>query len=977
MQFRTVTPMRTLPVTASAPRLAALCLSVIACLPSVAAERTPWTASKIQGSPEPPSPFVTERVFTNLTFSNPIDITALPASKRLVVAEQNGRLYSFDSDATSGQPELFADLTAYDPEIAQSYAFTFHPRFLENRYVFIWANLDLKGEKTRENGTRILRFKVTGGPVPRIDPGSGTTIFSWTAGGHNGGNVRFGPDGMLYIATGDAAPPDPPDPFATGQDISDVLSSVLRIDVDHPEDGRAYAIPKDNPFLKEPKARGEVWAYGLRNPWRMSFDPKSGDLFVGDVGWELWEMIYRIKPGGNYGWSLTEGGRQEVLPNRLRGPSPVLPPLVAHSHEEAASITGGEFYHGSRLPSLNGCYLYGDWQTGTFWRIKTDGDRVLEHRELCRSSLMPVAFGKDAAGEILICDHLGGGIWRLIENPNAGKQSPFPRKLSQTGLFSNTTTQTPAPGVVPYSINAPRWADHATSERWAAFPDGGAVTISEVSKGVLQRGQWRFPKGAVLAKTYSLAMNRSKPDVKRRVETQVLHYDGSLWGTYSYRWNAEQTDADLVPSRGDDASFAVKDPTVPGGETEETWRFFSRSECGRCHSMWTNFTPGFNTLQLDRVTDTAPGRQTDLLAKIGLIPEEPRLADPLGKVGTPELRARSYLHANCSTCHRQNGGGAVPVYLNIDISAKDMKVFNVRPVQGDLGLPDGRLVARGDAARSVLLYRMATGGRGHMPYLGGHLVDDRGLIVVRDWINGMKEDPGDSAPETRTLRAKERSDLQKLKSGDSGQLDSLLASNSGALDLLLAIVDGSLPSSIRSDAVARGAALTDPVRRDLFERFLPESQRRKVLGTGFNPDTVLRRTGNAGSGKALFAGLCAACHQVNGTGMDFGPALDHIGSKWDREALLEQIIYPTKWIEPQWQTTTLELEGGGSKTGFQVSKTAVSTVLKLAGGTTETIPTYKVINTALSKISAMPEGLLQGLTAQEAADLLQYLGTLK
>ncbi len=969
--------MKTLPAKAGTSYAATLCLSALACLNAFAADRTPWTGSKIQGSPEPPPPFVTERLVPNLTFSNPLDITILPGTKRLVVAEQNGRIFSFDPASASGQADLFADLPACDPEIIQTYALTFHPRFLENRYVFIWTILDFKGEKNRENGTRILRFKVTNGPVPGIDPGSATPIFSWLSGGHNGGNMRFGPDGMLYIATGDAAPPDPPDPLATGQDISDVLSSILRIDVDHPEVGRAYGIPKDNPFANDPKARGEVWAYGLRNPWRISFDPKSGDLFVGDVGWELWEMIYRIKPGGNYGWSLTEGSRQDVLPNRLRGPSPVSPPLIAHSHEEAASITGGEFYHGTRLPSLNGRYIYGDWQTGTFWSLKTEGDRVVEHRELCRSSLMPVSFGKDAAGELLICDHLGGGIWRLSENPNAGKQSAFPRKLSETGLFSNTAAQTPAPGVVPYSINATRWADHATSERWAAFPGAAAVTISEVSKGVLQRGQWRFPQGAVLAKTYSLATDRSKPEAKQRIETQILYYDGSLWGAYSYRWNAAQTDADLVPARGDETSFAVKDPAVTGSETHETWRFFSRSECGRCHSMWTNFTPGFNTLQLDRTTGEAPGRQTDLLAKIGLIPEEPRLADPFGDKGSPELRARSYLHANCSTCHRQNGGGAVPVYLNIEIPAKEMKVLNVKPVQGDLGLPDGRLVARGDAARSVLLYRMATGGRGHMPYLGGRLVDEHGLLVVRDWINGMNEDPNDIPPETRARRAAERENLQKLKAGDHAPLEALLASNSGALDILLAVVEGSLPADVRNQAVTKGAALTDPTRRDLFERLLPESQRRKVLGAGFNPESVLRRTGDAERGKPVFAGLCAACHQIGAAGVDFGPALDHIGSKWNREALLEQIVYPSKLIDPQWQSATLELEGGDSKTGFQVSKTAATTVLKVAGGTSETIPTSKVLKTNLSKISAMPEGLLQGMTAQEAADLLEYLGAQK
>ena len=171
--------------------------------------------------------------------------------------------------------------------------------------------------------------------------------------------------------------------------------------------------------------------------------------------------------------------------------------------------------------------------------------------------------------------------------------------------------------------------------------------------------------------------------------------------------------------------------------------------------------------------------------------------------------------------------------------------------------------------------------------------------------------------------------------------------------------------------------MSDPARRDLFERFLPESQRRKVLGTTFNPDSVLRCTGDAERGKSIFAGLCAACHQIGSAGVDFGPALDHIGSKWNREALLEQIIYPSKLVDPQWQSATLEMEGGDFKIGFPVSKTGATTVLKLAGGITVSIPTSKVLKTTLSKVSPMPEGLLQAMTAQEAADLLEYLSKKK
>ena len=409
--------------TPSRLRTVTLLALALFCSAAFAEQRVPWTTSRIHGTPEPPPPFVVERIFPGLTFNRPLDIARIPGSDRLVVVEEFGKLHSFVPGAEKA--DMFGDLRDFDSEIFRSYAVTFHPRFAGNRFVFTWGVQDLHGKDSRDNGTHIIRFRVTEENPPKLDMGSAKIIISWAAGGHNGGNMRFGPDGMLYISTGDGARPDPPDGRVTGQDISDLFSSVLRIDVDHPDAGRAYGIPKDNPFLTEPNARGEVWAYGLRNPWRMSFDPKSGELFAGDVGWELWEMIYRIKRGGNYGWSITEGSQQDVRPDRMRGPTPILPPLVAHSHEEAASITGGEFYHGTRLPELKGAYIYGDWQMGTFWSLRSDGDKVTGHRELARSSLMPAGFGIARDGELIICDHSGGGLWRLAPNPLEEKIRTF------------------------------------------------------------------------------------------------------------------------------------------------------------------------------------------------------------------------------------------------------------------------------------------------------------------------------------------------------------------------------------------------------------------------------------------------------------------------------------------------------------------------------------------------------------------------
>jgi len=942
-----------------------------------AEKRIPWTTSAIRGTPEPPLPFRVERAFPKLTFEQPLEVATIPGTGRMVAIETAGKIFSFPYDEAVEKADLFADMKAFDPEVNQCYSIAFHPRFAENRLAYVWVLLNSHGKPNLKDGTRIVQFRVTAENPPTLDIASGKVVFSWLGGGHNGGSVRFGPDGMLYISTGDGGMADPPDGLVSGQDLTRVLSSVLRIDVDHPDAGKAYGIPKDNPFVNVPEARGEKWAYGLRNPWRISFDPKSGELYAGDVGWELWEMVYRIKRGGNYGWSITEGSKQDVRPDRPRGPTPILPPLVAHSHEEAASITGGEFYHGKKLPELDGAYIYGDWQMGIFWSLRADGDRVTELRELCHTPLMPAGFGIAPDGELLICDYGAGGLWRFTRNPDAGKASRFPRKLSETGLFANAAAQTPSPGVMPFEINAARWNDHAVAERWAGLPEMSGVTIAKQTFGVMESGRWVFPDQTVMAKTYSLDLERGNPATRRRIETQILHYEGQQWGAYTYRWNDAQTDATLVPSRGEDAVFAVKDASAPGGIVQQKWRFFSRVECLRCHNPWDNYAISFASLQLDRTTPDAPGRQNDLFARLGLTPEEPKLADPFGTHGSIEVRARSYLHTNCGTCHRFNGGGAVPSFLNIEAVLKEARVIQAKPVQGDLGLPDARVIVPGDPARSVLLYRMATGGRGHMPYLGGKLVDDRGVALVRDWIASMKPDPKSTTSETRKQREAEQEKLAKLKAGDAAQLDPLLATASGAFSIALAVIDGSLTGDLRAQAIGKGSAIPDPVRRDLFERFLPESQRRVVLGNNINAPALLATKGDAAKGKLLFGTICVACHRANGEGTDFGPDLSQIGKKWDRGNLLDQILSPSKVLEPQWQLATVTMTNGEAKAGFIAARTDDDLTLKMAGGLVEKIATKQVKATATQRISMMPEGMLQSLTASEAADLLEFLSSMK
>jgi glucose/arabinose dehydrogenase len=386
--------------------------------------RVPWTGSKIAGTPEPPPPYTVEPAFPHLKFKFPVVLVPAKGTDRLFVGELPGTIVSFPNDPGCTKADLALDVAKLHPDLTMFSGLIFHPKFDENRYVYVCYAL----KNDLPDGSIVSRFEVGRTDPPVIDPKSEKVLLTFWSGGHNGGCLDFGTDGQLYISTGDGAGPSPPDTKMTGQDCSDLLSSILRIDVDHTEPGKAYRIPADNPFVKTPGVRPEIWAFGFRNPWRMSIDRATGDLWVGDVGCELWEMVDKVKRGGNYGWSVMEGPQPVHVEGR-RGPTPILAPTRAHPHSEAASITGGYVYHGTRLPELAGAYIYGDYQTGIIWGLRCPGESVTWHRELARTPIHLSAFGESNAGELYLVDHdRTHQIYRLVPNPAAQVKHDFPRR---------------------------------------------------------------------------------------------------------------------------------------------------------------------------------------------------------------------------------------------------------------------------------------------------------------------------------------------------------------------------------------------------------------------------------------------------------------------------------------------------------------------------------------------------------------------
>jgi uncharacterized repeat protein (TIGR03806 family) len=744
----------------------------------------PMTTSKVSGFPDGPAPYQVERVFPALKMSYPLITSRIPQSDQLLVVTLPGGGYAgstkiyrmTDEPSTkSWKPWLESNEVVYQME--------FHPKWADNGYVFIGGNgpYDAPGEKKK---TRVIRYTMQTKPPYDIVAGSAKTIIEVVSNGHNGGAPVFGHDGMLYITTGDGTSDS--DTNVVGQDMSSLLAKVLRIDVDHPEPGKAYSVPKDNPFIGMKGARPEIWSLGYRNPWRMCVDQKTGHLWLAQNGQDLWEQAYLVKKGDNGGWSVMEGSHPFYL-TRKQAPAPLVKPTVEHHHSEARSLTGGLVYYGKKHPDLVGHYIYGDYSTGKIWAVKHDGAKVVSHREICDSRLTITGFGADKDGEILIADFQRdkGGLYTLVPTPAEKRVSTFPKKLSESGLFKSVKGHVMEDALIPYSVNAVLWSDGAAKQRWLGLPKDAKIDYRK-SRG------WEFPDQTVIVKSFYLETEEGKPESRRWIETRFLTRQGTEWYGYSYAWNDEQTEGTLIEAKGTDREFTIK---TPAGNKKLNWHYPSRSECMVCHSRAANYVLGFTELQFNHEHDYGGVRENQLavlerlnlfnkfdwsgetrekmrkelkdkgrttkeindeiarrMATKGQRPSSPssllpfapdkldRLVDPYDKTQDLTARVRSYLHSNCSQCHVEAGGGNAAMELEFTKSLAEMKIVNVKPLHDTFGIKDAKIIAPGHPERSVMLHRIRQRDKGHMPPLATRVVDQRMVETMTEWIRGLKED---------------------------------------------------------------------------------------------------------------------------------------------------------------------------------------------------------------------------------------------
>ncbi|MGD8811315.1 MAG: PQQ-dependent sugar dehydrogenase [Thioalkalispiraceae bacterium] len=678
----------------------------------------PANATECIAPPSPPvaSSILLENPYPNLPALNtPLAMYMAPGdSSYWYVVQQTGQVIRFANNPAVNSTTTFIDISdrvEYYGEMGLL-GMAFHPDYANNGYVYLSYNNTDSGRDSR-----ISRFTRVGDV---LDPSSEVIILTLTqpSTNHNGGQIMFGPDGYLYIGLGDGG--GSYDTYANGQNTDTLLGALLRIDVGDGSSG-SYTIPPDNPFAASGGAP-EIFAYGLRNPWRWSFDRQTGDIWAGDVGQGSYEEIDIITKGANYGWPIMEGPNCVTAGCNQTG---LTLPVGGYERSLGQSITGGYVYRGSNLGFLYGQYIYGDFSIGRIWALQKTGASQYTSTELLDTSLNIASFAEDHDGELYVIN-LYGGISKIVAD-SSSQTGIIPTQLSDWGCFQSTDTTLFSDNVIPYNINALLWSDFANKERFMAIPDGTTINIDG-------EGRFDLPVGSVVGKHFWLD--------GQLIETRLLlHHEAPHgWKGYSYEWNDTHTDATLLTT-SKDKDFDVNSQT-------QTWHYPSRAQCDSCHTTIAGFTLGPEIGQLNRSlfypTTSIEANQLITLEDINVLSralsdaEKSTTFYAIDDIAySSERRARSYLHSNCANCHQPGGPGGGNMDLRMATSLANTGICNHAPLSDTLGLSDPMIVAPGDPDNSILVLRMEDLGQNRMPPLATSIVDTQAISVIRDWISNL------------------------------------------------------------------------------------------------------------------------------------------------------------------------------------------------------------------------------------------------
>lgn len=683
----------------------------------------------------------------------PVALRQHPITRRFYVAQQNGRVLRFDEGGTAATVAL--DLRAktifgYEPGVLNLDLDPQDPQRAYLSYVTCVsqeAGAIVDGSVTCADGeqtnvyTAIARFDLD--EAGDLVAGSERLVLeiAHPRTEHNGGGARFGGDGMLWIGVGDGGD----FPTTAPQDPDSLLGKLLRIDV-HDPDGARYVVPADNPFVGMAGHRPEVWAMGLRNPWR--FDVVTGGgptrVWVGDVGLVTAEEVDLVHAGDNLGWPRMEGPycrptgddahRVTVLADATCDPAGALTRPVYHYEQgRGVSITGGVQYRGAAIPALAGRYLFADFSTGQVMSLRADGP-AWRRDFLVDSNLLIAGIDTDLAGEVYAFDWWTGRITKLVATPVARARPPA--SLRATGCVDAIDPLRPAAGAIPFAPSAVLVdGEGIYKDRWMYLPPGGRLTE------YAETGTLIFPPGTVLVKNFDVGL--------RRVETRILYFHADFtWTMWSYRWNEAQTDATL----GGDLVKA----TIDG----HAYVFPADGDCERCHNRSTGRVLGPRVEQLNGVlyyeTTGRFANQLDTLRAVGLVqrviaPDPtrpigdgnaeivplpaagalPRQAEYADESASLRERAGGYLEMNCSNCHRPAGGGRGDFSLR---KASFLGACDLPVQAGTYDQPAMRVIAPGAPDLSMIWRRVVEASLPYRMHPYRASADLEGGALLRRWL---------------------------------------------------------------------------------------------------------------------------------------------------------------------------------------------------------------------------------------------------
>ena len=655
---------------------------------------------------------------------------------RLFVVERPGKVVLIDNDpATTKPPLTVVDVSAKVNVAGEGglLSAAMHPKFKQNRKLYISLTTGTPMH------SQILEYVVGADDVAKVD--SARLVIdvqqpNFT--NHKGGMIAFDAKGMLLYGLGDGGSAN--DPSGNGQNSKTLLAKILRIDPGSPTGTLGYGIPKDNPFVGNSAFLPEIFAWGMRNPWRYSVDRLTGDIWAGDVGQDTWEEVDKVVSGQNYGWNTMEATHcfpPGVTTCKQDG---LALPVVEYKHPYGKSITGGYVYRGSQQKSLYGKYIFADYDQGRILTLPASG---LAPAELAKATFQPCSFGEDRDGELYVMQLYGplGLVFKIVEAAPKPAGKPLPLLLSQTQCFSDIKSLQPAAGVLPYEVNVPLWSDGAGKQRFLVLPPGATPGTLPIGVPSDPYKSWDLPLGTLLIKHFALG------DTATPAETRFLRRDADGWKFFTFRWKADGSDADLLPGGGGQATFEVMDA---GQKSTQTWRYPMMADCASCHHAAGSFAAqvlGLQTAQLNRPVHWGGVAVPNLVAALrdaGLLP-----ADTLMNVQFPPLSnltnvkdvptaARAWLHANCSHCHRPQG--AAPSDMDLRFSTP-LSAGHACDAAAQNGTVNGatQLLVPGKPDASALLQRLESTPMGglFMPQIAVTVPQPGAAAMITAWITGL------------------------------------------------------------------------------------------------------------------------------------------------------------------------------------------------------------------------------------------------